>query len=515
MTAQPHTQELPEWANEPNLQEATLAHLQAQMECGETTSAEVVQGYLLRIATDNHAGNEINAVLEVNPDAVQIAESLDAERKLHGPRGPLHGIPILLKDNIDTSDKLHTSAGSLALADSRASADAFLVEKLRRAGAIILGKANMTEWANFMTEGMPNGYSSRGGQVKNPYGPGKLDVGGSSSGSAAAVAANLTALAVGTETSGSILSPASSNSVVGIKPTLGLVSRNGIIPIAHSQDTAGPLARTVHDALVLLASMAGVDERDAVTRPSATLQPWLWLDELREDALQGKRIGVPREPFYSNLSQAELHVMNEAIRVLRDLGAQVVDPLPYPDLSVIENHTVLLYEFKPDLNAYLARLQVGVSVHSLQDVIAFNRQHSPQCLCYGQTLLSSANLTSGTLTEADYLQALAKDRYFARKIGIDQVLARHRLNALLFPSNRGAAIPAKAGYPSITVPGGRAGVNGIPVGITFTGTAWSEPILAGMAYAFEQATQHRVAPSKTQQEATGEHRNKTPRPEES
>ncbi|RIV23204.1 amidase [Alicyclobacillaceae bacterium I2511] len=498
MTAQQHTQASPEWSDGPGLQEATVEHLQTLMEQGETTAADIVQGYLLRIAANNHAGSEINAVLEVNPDALQIAESLDAERQARGPRGPLHGIPVLLKDNIDTGDKLHTSAGSLALANSQALADAFLVEKLRQAGAIILGKANMTEWANFMTEGMPNGYSSRGGQVKNPYGPGKLDVGGSSSGSAAAVAANFVPLAVGTETSGSILSPAASNSVVGIKPTLGLVSRSGLIPIAHSQDTAGPLARTVRDALWLLAGMAGVDPRDVVTRASAPLHPGHWIAELSTDALQGKRIGVPREPFYTDLSQAQLRVMDEAVLVLQDLGAQVVDPLPYPDLSVIQNHTVLLYEFKPDLNAYLARLSAEVSAHSLQEIVEFNRQHPQQCLRYGQTLLSSANLTTGTLTESKYLQSLAKDRYFARKIGMDHVLAQHHLDALLFPSNHGAAIPAKAGYPSITVPGGRAGADGIPVGITFTGTAWSEPTLAAMAYAFEQATHHRAAPSTTQ-----------------
>ncbi|MBO8155765.1 MAG: amidase [Bacillaceae bacterium] len=474
------------------LVEATFHDMQKAMDSGELTSKELVLMYMDRISRYDKGENGINSVLEINPDAVHIAEALDLERKQKGKRGPLHGIPILLKDNIDTHDKLHTSAGSLALKDHVASKDSFVAKKLREAGAVILGKANMTEWANFMTEHMPNGYSSRGGQVKNPYGPGTLDVGGSSSGSGASVAANLTAGAIGTETSGSILSPASSNSVVGIKPTVGLVSRTGIIPISHSQDTAGPIARTVEDAARILAAISGVDPEDpaTLTNPSHSIHKTAFLNPA---GLKGATIGVARDPYFSHLDDEEKSLMERAISIMKQEGATIIDPVEIPSAHEKWDLNTLIYEFKPALNAYLQQVESRIPVHSLEELIAFNEEHSEDMLKYGQTLLTKSEATSGTLTEAEYIQTREKDIYLSQTRGIDAVMEQHNLDVILFPNNLGAGIAAKAGYPSITVPGGYTST-GKPLGVTFTAKAFEEEKLIEVGYAFEQATRFRKPP---------------------
>jgi amidase len=473
--------------------EATINQLQAAMMEGRLTAKELVLFYLQRIASYDKNGPKINAILEVNPDAVHIAEALDAERAAKGPRGPLHGIPVLLKDNIDTGDNMHTSAGSLALADSYAAEDSFVAKRLRNAGAVILGKTNLTEFANFVSENMPNGYSSRGGQVLNPYGPGIFDVEGSSSGSAAAVAANFAAAAIGTETSGSILSPSSANSIVGIKPTVGLISRTGIIPIAFSQDTAGPMARTVADAALLLGVLTGYDEADPATGGSVGRAHTDYTPFLDPNGLRGARIGIARPVYFDQLRDDQAALMNAAIEVLRREGAVVFDPVAIPTATEKWDNTVLLYEFKPALNAYLSRLPAHWPIRSLRDVIRFNRQYREEALRYGQKMLEKAEETSGTLTEPVYLQTRASDLQKSQAEGIDNVMRAHRLDALLFPACLGADIAAKAGYPSITVPGGYT-PEGEPLGVTFTGMAYSEPTLIRIAYAFEQATNHRVPP---------------------
>lgn len=475
------------------MQEATINDLQQAMQSGKLSSRELVLYYMDRIARFSSGGPKLNAVLELNPDAVHQAEALDQERRYSGPRGALHGIPVLLKDNIDTRDKLHTSAGSLALSNSYASEDAFLVSQLRAAGAIILGKANMTEWANFMTDHMSNGYSSRGGQVLNPYGPGNLDVGGSSSGSAVAVATDMVTVAVGTETWGSILSPASNNSIVGIKPTVGLISRSGIIPISHSQDTAGPMARTVADAAMLLGAMTGWDERDPITFTSQGKSYTDYTQFLNPQALKGARIGIPRA-YYWRLDADGLGLLDRSIAALQKAGAIVIDPLEVPSEQEKMDTTVLLYEFKPALNAYLSRLAPHVPIHSLAELVEFNKLDPERMLKYGQTLLEAADQTTGSLTEAEYIEARKRDLYLTREQGLDYVMAQHRLDAVLLPGNSGSGLGAKAGYPSVTVPGGYT-PEGKPIGITFAGTAWSEPQLIALAYAFEQATQYRKVAS--------------------
>lgn len=475
------------------IHQASVTELQRAMSAGEYTAAQLTLYYLQRIGRYNHDGPAINAVIEVNPDALQIAEALDAERVSKGPRGPLHGIPVLVKDNIATADKMHTSAGSLALADSVAGADAHLVVRLRAAGCVLLGKTNLTEWANFMSDHMPNGYSSRGGQVLCPYSPGNFDVGGSSAGSGAGVAAGFAPLAVGTETSGSILSPASSNSVVGIKPTVGLISRSGVIPISHSQDTAGPMAKTVADAAVLLGALAGLDEGDPATRSAngRTLTDYTaCLDSL---GLRGARIGVVRDPYFTALDEEELPVMERALTDIRAAGAEIVEGLAFAALEDLRDYAVLVYEFKSDLNHYLRQLPALGQARSLTEVIAFNERFPEQSLRYGQSVLIEADSKSGTLTEREYIEARALDLRHSQTEGIDSLLAAHRLDALVFPANYGASIAAKAGYPSVCVPGGYTST-GKPFGITFTGSAFSEAVLLRLAYAYEQATRHRVEP---------------------
>lgn len=468
------------------LPEATIEEMQEKMEKGELSSHDLVLMYQARIAAFDKI---TNSVLELNPDALHIAAALDAERKQKGTRGPLHGIPVLVKDNIDTNDKMHTSAGSLALKDSFAQKDSFVAAKLKEAGAVILGKTNMTEWANFMANNMKSGYSSREGQVLNPYGPGKFDVGGSSAGSGAAIAANLAAVAVGTETDGSILNPSSKNSLAGIKPTVGLVSRSGIIPIAHTQDTAGPMARTVKDAVYLLEAIVGQDPQDPATMVSL---PEFSHDSLfDEHALKGAKIAVVWEEYIGKWTQEQEQIFQKAVETMKELGAEIVEA-EIPAAKATWGYKVLSYEFKADLNAYLNGLPANIPVRTLADVIAFNYEHGDKMLNYGQEVLLESEATSGTLTEAEYLEELEYNLYMAREQGIDYALKEYGADAVLFPMD-GSTIGSKAGYPSVTVPTAFT-EDGEPVGITFSGTAFSEPLLIRLAYAYEQATNVRRAP---------------------
>ncbi|MFD0618846.1 amidase family protein [Paenibacillus sp. GCM10027629] len=480
--------------------EADIERMQAAMESGKLRAVELVKFYLDRI---DKYDEKLNSILEINPDALAIAEALDDERQLHGSRGPLHGIPILLKDNIDTHDNMHTSAGSIALANSYAAEDSFVAAKLRAAGAILLGKANMTEWANFMSSTMWSGYSSRGGLVLNPYGPGEVFVGGSSAGSGASIAANLAAAAIGTETSGSIICPASQNSIVGIKPTIGLVSRTGIIPIAHSQDSAGPMTRTVRDTAILLGAMTGVDLRDPATASSEEHAHSDYTQFLDADYLQNARIGVPR-CYIRDLDPDRLEIFEAAIEVLKRKGATIIDPVDIPCEHTAWGPNIMRYEFKKGLNDYLARLDDSVPVRSLQDVIHYNDVHAEIALKYGQDVLIWAEETVGDLSEPEYWESLALNKEMASDQGIDRVLKEHQLDALmLLAFEDGVDLAAKVGYPVITVPGGYA-IDGItaeggyntkgPQGITFIGTAYSEPTLLKIAYGYEQATLHRVPP---------------------
>jgi amidase len=475
------------------LNDISVVQMQREMDEGTLTSVQLTTWYLHRIARHNQGGANINAVLEVNPDALQIAAALDEERRVKGPRGPLHGIPVLVKDNIDTCDKMHTTAGSVALAGSYALEDAFLVKQLRVAGALIIGKANLTEWANFMADNMPNGFSSLGGQVQNPYGPGQHDTGGSSAGTGAGIAACFAAVGVGTETSGSILSPASQNSLVGIKPTVGLISRTGVIPISHSQDTAGPMTRSVADAALLLGVLAGPDEADPATAATPERGHRDYTPFLVTDGLQGSRIGVVRGRFLEELSDHHVAILERGIEELKENGATVVelgDPFTSYDES---DYRVLVYEFKTDLNAYLARRSVTTPVHSLQEVIAFNEAQSEAALKHCQAILLASQETSGRLTEVAYHEARHKDIQSSRENGIDKVMTEQQVDALLFINNWGAGIAAKAGYPSITVPAGYT-PNGEPVGLTFTAQAFEEPMLIRLGYSYEQATRCRQAP---------------------
>ncbi|MEH7109283.1 amidase family protein [Bacillus sp. JJ1764] len=471
------------------LEEVTIRQIQEKFASEELTSQELVLLYLYRIASIDP---KINSVLEVNPDALQIAAALDAERRRTGPRSSLHGVPILIKDNIDTHDKMHTSAGSLALKKSIAPRDSFVAEQLRKAGAVILGKTNMTEWANFIAIGMKNGYSSRGGQVLNPYGPDKFDVGGSSSGSGAAIAANLAVAAVGTETSGSILNPSCQNSLVGIKPTVGLISRRGVIPIAHTHDTAGPMARTVEDAVILLTALCGVDEEDPITLTNP-LADRDFTTHLKKDGLAGKRIGIALDGFIQFLNKEKQEVVLRAIEVLKNSGSVVMEEIEIPSAKEDWKYDVLTYEFKADLNSYLSQLPPTVPIRSLADLIEFNLQDEEKMLKYGQSVLLESEATSGSLREKEYIEALEFERYHATKQGIDYALEKNQLDVIVFPGEEGSHISAKAGYPSIAVPIGYTSL-GEPVGITFAGTAYSEPVLIEVAYAFEQLTKSRKPP---------------------
>lgn len=471
------------------LLEATLPQLQSWLAQGQLTSVELTQFYLERIARLNP---QLHAVIEVNPVALELAQQLDDQRQAGQSRGPLHGLPILLKDNIATADALHTSAGSLALAQSVAPQDAFLVQQLRQAGALILGKANMTEWANFMAVNMKNGYSSRGGQTINPYGP-DLDTGGSSSGSGVAAAANLAAATVGTETSGSILSPASNNGVAGLKPTVGLISRSGVIPISATQDTAGPMGRHVADVAALLGGMVGVDVSDRASRASQGHFRASYLDSLQPQALRGARLGIPRKAFFEHLDEGVQPVVEAALEVLRDQGAQLVDPadLPQADQVFQLDWSVLLHEFRRDLNRYLASLGSQAPVRNLRELIRYNEQNPQTMLRYGQVMLLAAQSAGGVSSPA-YKLARQRDLEVARD-GLRQVFRQHRLDALVFPQYWGASLGAKPGWPSLVVPAGQT-QTGLPVGLTFLGKPWSEARLLGLGYSFEQAAQARPIP---------------------
>jgi len=493
------------------LEEATIPQIQAAFDADLITSAQLVQLYLNRInAYDVYnpstpRGAQLNSIRVINPNALQEAAALDAERKLTGPRGPLHGIPILLKDNVDTFD-LPTTAGSVALAGSIPPDDAFITQQLRDAGAVILGKTNLTEFANYLTNGMPAGYSSLGGYVYNPYNPAALpggdgrpvlSPGGSSAGSGAAIAANLAVVAIGTETSGSILSPANQNSLVGIKPTLGLASRDGIIPIAASQDVPGPLARTVTDAAIMLGVIAGFDPNDPITSTGIGKTYTDYTQFLNADALKGARIGVPKQVFWTGLPDVQLALVQNALNTMQSLGAELVEA----DIATVPlpASTVLSYEFKRDLNAYLATLGPDAPVKTLADVIAFNNANADVALKYGQVLAIASqarDLSPGSADTIRYLSDRAQDLSLAGEKGIDAYLETYNLDAIFFPGTRGANIAARAGYPSVIVPAGYQ-PDGAPFGITFSGTAFSEPELLGFAYAFEQATNLRVSPTST------------------
>jgi amidase len=498
-------------------EEMTIPELQDAMKSGRTSSVKLVLWYRRRIDKIDRDGPRLRSIAEVNPDALEIARGLDRERKEKGPRGPLHGIPILLKDNIATTDLMETTAGSLALVGSRPPEEAHLVKRLRKEGAVILGKTNLSEWANFRSNNSSSGWSGRGGQVRNPYVLDRTPC-GSSSGSGVAVAANLTTAAVGTETDGSILCPSSVNGIVGIKPTVGLISRAGIVPIAHSQDTAGPMARTVTDAAILLGSMAGVDRNDPATRSGSHRTHGDYTRFLDPKGLRGARIGVPREVYFGYSDSAD-RIADAAIRRMRRLGATMVDPANIPTAKQLGEggeFTVLLYEFKADLDRYLKSLAKS-RVRSLKDVIEFNKKHGEKELKYfGQELFLKAQATTG-LKDKKYLKALRDDLLLSRKKGLDYVMGKHRLDALVAPTTTpawvidlvngdhglgGSSQPtALSGYPAITVPAGY--VHGLPVGITFMGRAYAEPTLIRLAYAFEQATRHRVPPRYRPTTATG------------
>jgi amidase len=491
------------------LEEKTIAELQAGMQSGQYSARSLVAQYIARIDALDRQGPVLRHVLETNPEALAIADVLDAERKKGNVRGPLHGIPVLVKDNIDTADRMSTTAGSLALAGSRAARDAFVVERLRAAGAVILGKTNLSEWANFRSTHSCSGWSGRGGQGRNPYALDRTPS-GSSSGSAGAVASSYCAVAVGTETDGSVTSPAAACSLVGMKPTVGLVSRSGIIPIAHSQDTAGPMARTVTDAAILLTALAGYDPSDEATNvKAATFTPNDYTQFLDADGLKGARIGVARKEF-TGYNRATDAAFEAALSAMKDRGAVLVDPADIATLGQFGDveYEVLLYEFKADLETYLRALPAGARVRTLDDLIAFNRAHSAEELPYfGQEIFEQA-AKKGPLSSPAYLKALAKCRLLSRTKGLDATFSRHRLDALVAPTQGAPPLTdlvngdpnspsstspcAIAGYPAITVPMGYT--FGLPLGITFMGLAWREPTLLKLAYAFEQATKVRRAP---------------------
>ena len=479
------------------------------MKRGQITSHRLVRDYLNRIAKIDKAGPRLNSIAEVNPEALEIAQRLDDERTQSGPRGPLHGIPLILKDSIATADKMETTAGSLALLGSRPKEEAFVAKRLREAGAVILAKSNLSELANFRSNNSSSGWSARGGQVRNPYALDRSPC-GSSSGSAVAVAANLTTVALGTETDGSILCPSSVNGIVGIKTTLGLVSRSGVVPVAHSQDTIGPMARTVTDAAILLGAMVGVDKRDSSTLSSRGKYHRDYTKFLDREGLKGARIGIPRELYFGYSDKADA-IAEAAIRRMKRLGAEIVDPANIPTaklMSTSENElTVLLYEFKADMNRYLSELDSS-KVRSLKDIIAFNERHRWRELkFFGQELLLKAQKTTN-LKDRRYLKALRENRIRAGKDGLDHVMDKYRLDALVAPTTSpswtidlvdgdhglgsSSQPTALAGYPAITIPAGF--VFGLPVGITFMGREYSEPTLIRLAYAFEQATRHRRPP---------------------
>ena len=489
------------------LDETTITALQDAMKSGRMTSHSITGKYLKRIEELDRRGPSLHSVIEVNPDALSIARELDRERKAKGPRGPLHGIPVLVKDNIGTADRMTTTAGSYALEGSIPPHDSFVAAQLRKAGALILGKANLSEWANFRSRHSSSGWSGRGGQARNPYALDRNPC-GSSSGSGVAVSGNLCPVALGTETDGSIVCPSSTNGVVGIKPTVGLVSRNGVVPISHTQDTAGPMARSVADAAAVLGAMTGVDPRDKATLASRGKSQADYTRFLDARGLKGARIGVVRGLFGYNDFVDKL--ADDAIAAMKDQGAVIVDPAEIETLKDLGDgeFDVLLYEFKAGLNAYLASLGPKAPAHSLKEIIEFNKKHAREEMPYfGQDIFIKAE-AKGPLTSLEYQKALAKCRTLSREKGIDATMEKYKLDALVAPTGApawptdlvngdhdtgGSSGPAAiAGYPHVTVPAGY--VFGLPVGISFFGRAWSEPTLIKLAYAFEQATKFRKPP---------------------
>ena len=489
------------------LDEITIVGLQDGMKSGKFTARSLVEKYTSRIDQVDKHGPSVNAVIEMNPDAEAIADALDKERKAKGARGPLHGIPVLIKDNIDTADRMMTTAGSLAMVGAKPAKDAFVVQKLRAAGAVVLGKTNLSEWANIRSAHSTSGWSGRGGLTKNPYALDRNPC-GSSSGTGAGISANLAAVGIGTETDGSIVCPSSANGLAGIKPTVGLVSRSGIIPISHSQDGAGPMCRTVRDAAILLGTLIGVDPEDPATAASAGKSQTDYQQFCDPGGLKDARIGVARKYFGFNLAVDAL--MEQSLEVMRKQGATLVDPADIETFGKFDDSelTVLLYELKADLNAYLARLGTGAPVHSLQEIIEFNEQHRPSEMPYfGQDLFLRGQ-SKGPLTEKEYVDALAKNRQLARAEGIDALMDKHQLDAIVAPAGGPAwltdlvngdhftggssSAAAVAGYPNITVTAGL--LHGLPVGISFFGRAWSEPVLIKIAFSFEQASKGRQAP---------------------
>ena len=517
----------------PKLENAPMSDIIDALASGRVTATALTENYLVRIEAYDHNGPMLNSVRALNPDAVTIAGKLDDTRP--SAKRPLAGVPILVKDNIATGDRQPTTAGSLALEGARAKDDATVVKLLRDAGAVILGKANLTEFANILAIDMPSGYSSLGGQVKNPYAPALMDdrdlpvvnPGGSSAGSAVAVAAGLCAASIGTETSGSLLYPASQNGLVTVKPTVGLISRAGILPITHSQDTAGPMTRTVRDAAMLLNVLAARDPLDPATKRQR--RPADYTAGLANDAMKGARIGVPSDPadplndrYYGKMPPNWAQVTADAIKVLQDLGAVIVrasmptagwmagpgttmavlnrNPLSRNKGNPVPQRIVFLYELKRDLNLYLKDWATNTAIKTLADIVAFNTANADKALRFGQDLFLAADMTRGDLSEREYKSARAMDLLTARTRGMDAYMNQHKLDAVLFPGAMGATIAAKAGYPGVMVPGGFiSGFDGkdtpdYPLGVTFAGRAWSEHTLLRLAYAFEQASPMRKPP---------------------
>lgn len=476
------------------MEEWSIKQIQEALQNGELTVVELVERYIERIKQFDSSGPAINSVLNINPDALNIAADMDKAMG-SGGQGPLFGVPILLKDNIETKDPMPTTAGAIALKDNYAKKDSWIAKKLREAGAIILGKTNMSEWAYFMSTKAPSGYSGVGGQVKNPYGPENFDagfVGGSSSGSGASIASNFAVVSIGTETCGSILNPSSLNSIVGIKPTVGLISRSGIIPLALSQDTAGPMARTVRDAAITLGVLTGVDPADPITATSEGKALQDYTKHLKMDGLKGATIGVdPRFLDRHDEETTELkEMLNIAMGELQNLGAVIKEvEVPEHDLS----SDVLSYEFKHQVNQYLKTTSDSVPVKTLKDIIAFNKEDPDNRMKYGQGLLVESEERSESLENPVYLKQRSDDVKLSGELGIDKVMEENGLDALLFLSDSGDELPAKAGYPSITVPAGYT-KTGLPVGLTFSGLAYSEPKLIELAYSYEQQTKRRVPP---------------------
>ena len=489
------------------LDEITIDDLNSGFKSGKFTVRSVAEKYINRINEIDKSGPAINSVIQLNPDALKIADVLDKELKEKGPRSPMHGIPVLIKDNIDTADNMETTAGSLALMDSRPAKDSFLVKQLREAGALILGKTNLSEWANMRSTHSTSGWSGRGGLTKNPY---SLDrnCSGSSSGSGAAAAASLCAVAIGTETDGSVVSPSSLNGLVGIKPTVGLVSRAGIIPISHSQDTAGPMTRTVRDAAILLGTMAAADEEDAATQNKDRANVNDYTQFLNKDGLKGARIGVLRQ-YFGFLPSVD-KIMEASLKILQKQGAILIDPIVIDTLGKFDDSegAVLRYELKADMAAYLKHRGNGTSFHTLKDLIDFNEKHADKEMPYFNQELFLQAEAKGPLTDPDYQEAVEKNHRMTREEGIDAVMDKYHLDAIVSPTDAPAwmtdlvdgdhflggssQLAAVAGYPHITVPAGD--VFGLPIGISFFGRAWSEPVLLKIAYAFEQATHARKPP---------------------